>query len=192
MYSYDKTDEATGMRVVEHHTNRKQKEQINRSDYITFALLLVAFLFSLFGLLFFFFYGISDHIEGNAYGAAWHWVWCIIWLIPLLILGLLTFSKARNIVKYRKNVKKDNATPVKGERVWATVKMIEYKGHIHKKDVYWLWCDIVCPSHQTIYRYKSEIVNEELFLRFNEGDKVAVYLNSEDPEDYYVDLCEKQ
>ncbi len=190
MYSYDKTDAATGMRVVEHHMNRKQKEQLNLFDYMTFALLLIVFLFFMCSALFFLFRGISDHMEGNVYGANWHWAWGVMGLIPLLLFGFPTFFKAASIVKYRKNAKKYKEIFTKGNRVWATVKMIDYIGHIHKEDEYWLWCDIVCESHQTIYRYKSEIVNEDLFLRFNDGDRVAVYLNPEDPEDYYVDLDE--
>lgn len=177
MYSYDKTDEVTGMRVVEHYLNKKQKERIS-IDYWAFVLLFILFLF-------FFFQGLSDHMEGNTYGAGWHWAWCAISLPGVLLFGIPTIFKAVKIVKYRKIVKKDNC-------IWATVKTINCISHILKKDEYWIWCDIVCANNQTIYRYKSEIVNDNLFWRFKEGDRIAIYLNPEDPEDYYVDLGEKQ
>ena len=189
MQNYNiKTDETTGMRIIEYNVSSKQKKQINVFDYVILVLLFLLFSFFFLDILFFVIEAISYHLEGNTYGASWCLAWAVIGSPTLLIFGIPLFLKLRSILKYKKflRIQKDMLT--KDHCVPATVIKIDYIDHSYAKDEYWLVCDVMHAASQTIYRYTSEKVKEDLFLKFKEGDKIAVYLNLEDSQDYYVDL----
>lgn len=185
---FDNIDETTGMRIVEHDMNRRQKARVNVFDYVIFAFLLIIFLFLVLGILAFLFRAISDYSNGNEYGAGWHMAWCVMSLPMILIFGLPVFFTGKNIVKYHKVKKKYTKIMKEDNCVPAIVSKIDYIDHAYAKDEYWLVCDVINEANHTIYRYKSEKVKEDLFLKFKEGDRIAVYIHPEDPEDYYVDL----
>ena len=107
---YDNIVDAVNARTNEHNKKRAQVSKVTAIDYITLALLLILFLFFLWGFLSFFFLGLSDYIEGNEYGAGWHWAWCVMSSPSLLLFGIPSFIVGRRIIKYRKFLKNPTET----------------------------------------------------------------------------------
>ena len=103
---YDNIVDAVNARKNAYNKKRAQVSKVTAIDYITLALLLIIFLFFLWGFLSFFFLGLSDYIEGNEYGAGWHWAWCVMSSPSLLLFGIPSFIVGRRIIKYRKFLKK--------------------------------------------------------------------------------------
>ena len=79
-----------------------------------------------------------------------------------------------------------------GECIWATIKVIEvdYNTVINGNYAHWVVCEVINQAENTIYRYTSNKVYEDLFARMAPGNQVAVYVNYDDPDDYYVNLNE--
>lgn len=328
------------------NTNNKKNQiiKVTTGDYIIFAVLLFMFLFFLADILFLFFHGLSYHLEGNEYGAAWTWCWCIMGSPALLLFGIPSFIIGRRIIKYRKflknppeteneeqedvNINKEKEVvieqnaeslinveneelPINGHietddftnmriiqcnnalfqktsiskivewiliialsyfflsiivciiigvkaliryhnagmmdigtvigisctygipallifglplffvlrskikyhkrmsniyahksikkvadwcveenRIWATVKDIDYIDYKYAKDVFWVVCDIVKEEEQAIYRYASYKVKEDLFGKIEPGQEIAIYFNPQKPKEYFVNIDE--
>ncbi len=341
---YDNIVDAVNARTNEHNKKRAQVSKVTAIDYISFSLLLFVFLFFLADILFLFFHGLSYQLEGNEYGAAWTWAWCIMGSPALLLFGIPSFIIGRRIIKYRKflknpteteneeqapvNIEKDKeVTMVQNEelkindrneeltinghietddftnmriikcnnalyqksttsktiewialivlsvlfifmmgcvgiglsaginyhnagkmelgtviaivciygipvllviglplfflsrsmikyhkrmkniysyesvknvadwcveenRIWATVKDIDYIDYKYAKDVFWVVCDIVKEEEQAIYRYASYKVKEDLFGKIEPGQEIAIYFNSQNPKEYFVNIDE--
>lgn len=99
------------MQDTKNTSNKKnQIIKVTTGDYIIFAVLLFMFLFFLADILFLFFHGLSYQLEGNEYGAAWTWCWCIMGSPALLLFGIPSFIIGRRIIKYRKFLKNPNET----------------------------------------------------------------------------------
>lgn len=98
------------------------------------------------------------------------------------------------IFKFLKKMLKNRTHKLEhtGQLVWATVKEIEvdYSTTVNGMNPHWVVCEVVNEAENTIYRYTSRKVYEDLFYRIEPGNKVAVYVNYDDPDDYYVNLNE--
>lgn len=341
---YDNIVDAVNARTDAYNKKRAQVSKVTAIDYITLALLLIMFLFFLWGVLSFFFQGLTDHIEGNEYGAGWHWAWCVMSSPSLLLFGIPSFIVSRRIIKYRKFLKKPTETEneeqapvniekdkkvtmvqneeltindrnedlainghietddftnmriikcnnalyqksttsktiewialivlsflfismlgcvvlgvsaginyhnagkmeidtviviaciygipvllvlglplfflsksmikyhkrmkniysyesvknvadwcVEENRIWATVKDIDYIDYKYAKDVFWVVCDIVKEEEQAIYRYASYKVKKDLFGKIEPGQEIAIYFNPQNPKEYFVNINE--
>ncbi len=88
--------------------------------------------------------------------------------------------------------KKNKGLEYTGQCIWATVKLIDvdYSTQIDGICPHWVICEVVSKEENTIYRYTSNKVYEDLYARIAPGDQVAVYVNYDDPDDYYVNLNE--
>ena len=341
---YDNIIDAVNARTNEHNKKRAQVSKVTAIDYISFSLLLFVFLFFLADILFLFFHGLSYQLEGNEYGAAWTWCWCIMGSPALLLFGIPSFIIGRRIIKYRKFLKNPIETEnkeseqsngekdkeiildqneklkindrneektinghietddytnmriikcnnalfqksttsktiewigliilsyffismlfcvimgvkagiryhnvgmmemgtvialactygipvllvfglplfflcrsmikyhkrmnniyayesvknvadwcVEENRIWATVKDIDYIDYKYAKDVFWVVCDIVKEEEQAIYRYASYKVKEDLFGKIEPGQEIAIYFNPQKPKEYFVNIDE--
>lgn len=341
---YDNIVDAVNARTDAYNKKRAQVSKVTAIDYISFSLLLFVFLFFLADILFLFFHGLSYQLEGNEYGAGWHWAWCVMSSPSLLLFGIPSFIVGRRIIKYRKflknpteaenkeqepfNIEKDKGTTmnqneeskiidrneeltinghietddftnmriikcnnalyqksttsktiewialiilsvlfvstlgcvvlgvqaginyhnagkmelgtviaiaciygipvllvlglplfflcrsmikyhkrmnniyshksiknmadwcVEENRVWATVKDIDYIDYKYAKDVFWVVCDILKEEEQAIYRYASYKVKEDLFGKIEPGQEIAIYFNPQKPKEYFVNIDE--
>ena len=79
-----------------------------------------------------------------------------------------------------------------GNCVYATIKSIEvdYETVSFGANPHWLVCDVVNGVEDTIYRYTSHKIYSDVLLDIKVGDKIAIYVNPDDPDDYYVNLNE--
>lgn len=79
-----------------------------------------------------------------------------------------------------------------GRSVCATIRSIEanYNTQVNGKHPYWVICEEVNEIEGVIYRYTSHKVYEDLTRRIAPGDQVAVYINPNNPDQYYVNLDE--
>lgn len=187
--NFDKTDETSGMHIVEYNMSKQQKMKVSVWEYIVWAFFTLLFLLVLIFILAYIFESILMHRSGNEEGAIWTLLFLVIMPSPgLLLFGLPAFFLGRNIFKNRKNIKKYSDIIDKDNCVMATVKDIDFMDHTYANDEYWLVCDVINEADHTIHRYKSERVKEDLFLKFKEGDRIAVYIHPEEPEAYYVDV----
>jgi len=79
-----------------------------------------------------------------------------------------------------------------GRYTLATVKSIEanYHKRVNGEHPYWIICEEENKLDGVTYTYTSHVVYEDLTRRITPGDQVAVYVNPENPELYYVNLDE--
>lgn len=131
-------------------------------------------------------------------------VFCVAWVKPeicedpftIKVIGCffmmgalfpLIFSAFVKMISHRKRKLEHT-----GECIWATIKVIEvdYNTTINGMNPHWVVCEVVNQAENTIYRYTSNKVYEDLFARMVPGNQVAVYVNYDDPDDYYVNLNE--
>ena len=99
--------------------------------------------------------------------------------LPLLVPILLKFgqNKNRNLIET-------------GRCVWATIKSIEadYQSTTDGEHPFWVVCEEINEAEDTIYRYTSHKVYEDLTYRIKPGDHVAIYIDPKNPDRYYVNL----
>lgn len=76
--------------------------------------------------------------------------------------------------------------------IYATIKFIkvDYDTVSFGANPHWLICDVVNEAEQTIYRYTSHRIYSQVLEEIRVGDQVAVYVNPDDPDDYYVNVNE--
>ena len=53
---------------------------------------------------------------------------------------------------------------------------------------FWVVCEEINEADDTIYRYTSHKVYEDLTYRIKPGDHVAIYIDPKNPDRYYVNL----
>lgn len=77
-----------------------------------------------------------------------------------------------------------------GRCVWATIKSIEadYHSTTNGEHPFWVVCEEINEAEDTIYRYTSHKVYEDLTYRIKPGDHVAIYIDPKNPDRYYVNL----
>ncbi len=79
-----------------------------------------------------------------------------------------------------------------GNCIYATIKFIkvDYDTVLFGANPHWIICDVVNEAEQTIYRYTSHRIYSDVLMEINVGDQIAVYVNPDDPDDYYVNVNE--
>ncbi len=79
-----------------------------------------------------------------------------------------------------------------GNCVYATIKSIEvdYETVSFGANPHWLICDVVNEAENTIYRYTSHKIYSDVLAEIEIGDQIAIYINPDDPDDYYVNINE--
>ncbi len=99
--------------------------------------------------------------------------------LPLMASLLLKFAgnKNRDLID-------------KGRCVWATIKSIEtnYYKSVNGEHPNWVICEEINEEEDTIYRYISHQVYEDLTYRLKPGDHIAIYVDYKNPDRYYVNF----
>lgn len=101
--------------------------------------------------------------------------------LPAIITGVIGSGKNKN-----------KGLLTTGRFVCATVKSIEanYNTKVNGEHPYWVICEEVNEAQGIINRYTSNKVYEDLTRRIAPGDQIAVYVNPDNPDQYYVNLDE--
>jgi len=181
----DEMKENTGMRVVERGMKYKSKV-VSVFEYVVLVLCILFVLLFVYELV----GGISMVIKdweefdiGAGIG-----VIAIIISIPMILL--FTWPIVSIIKGKRKDfkVKKSAKLIAEGKRLEATIKLVDLIDYKYAKDVFWVVCDCVDEEENIINRYISHRVKVDLFQKVQEGDCITVYVNPDNPDNYYVDL----
>lgn len=79
-----------------------------------------------------------------------------------------------------------------GNCIYGIIKSIEvdYDTVSFGANPHWLICDVVNEAEQTIYRYTSHKIYSDVLAEVKIGDQIAIYVNPDDPDDYYVNVNE--
>lgn len=183
------SNETAGMRIVERGVKFKSKF-VSVFEYVVLVLCIpfvLLFGYCLIG-------GISMVIkywEGFDIGAGFG-VMGIIMSIPMLLLFIWPFISIIKVKIKELKFKNNSKLVAMGNRIQATIKMIDFIDYKYAKDVFWVVCDYVNEEENIINRYISHRVKEDLFAKIEPGQQVTVYINPQNPDNYFVNLEEIQ
>lgn len=194
------TDDLTNMRIIKCNNALYQKSTTSKTiEWIALIILSVLFVSMLGCVVLGVQAGINYHNAGKMDIGTVIAIACIYGIPVLLVLGLPLFFLSRSMIKYHKrmnniysyeSVKNVADWCVDENRIWATVKDIDYIDYKYAKDVFWVVCDIVKEEEQAIYRYASYKVKEDLFGKIEPGQEIAIYFNPRKPKEYFVNIDE--
>jgi len=124
------------------------------------------------------YYDVDSHYN-NIVGVAIFFI--VVGALPVIITSVANSGKNKN-----------KGLMTTGRFVCATVKSIEanYNTRVNGEHPYWIICEEVNEAEGIINRYTSHKVYEDLTRRIAPGDQVAVYVNPNNPDNYYVNLNE--
>lgn len=109
---------------------------------------------------------------------------------PLIFISIPLFFLCRSKIKNYKKKKIFSVWCCEDNRIWATVKKVDFIDYKYADDKFWVVCDIVKKENRAIYRYTSCKVKDDLLNKITPGQEIAVYFNPENPKEYYVNLEE--
>ena len=188
---FEETDDITGMRIIRCRNGLAQNTKFGSAmECIRIVILGIAFLVVLTGSVFFIYQSVAFYVAGNTGGGSFASVFTIFGGAATLILGFPLFFMIRDVVNYKKMIKTIPTWTTEDNRAWATIKLIDYIDYTYAKDVYWAVCDVVNEEEQTIKRYESYKVKEDLFDKLNPGQEIAIYFNPDNQAEYYINLDE--
>ena len=188
---FEETDDITGMRIIRCRNGLAQNTKFGSAmEWIRIVILGIAFLVVLTGSVFFIYQSVAFYVAGNTGGGSFASVFTIFGGAATLILGFPLFFMIMDVVNYKKMIKTIPTWTTEDNRAWATIKLIDYIDYTYAKDVYWAVCDVVNEEEQTIKRYESYKVKEDLFDKLNPGQEIAIYFNPDNQAEYYINLDE--
>lgn len=194
------TDDYTNMRIIKCNNALFQKSTTSKTiEWIGLIILSYFFISMLFCVIMGVKAGIRYHNVGMMEMGTVIALACTYGIPVLLVFGLPLFFLCRSMIKYHKrmnniyayeSVKNVADWCVEENRIWATVKDIDYIDYKYAKDVFWVVCDIIKEEEQAIYRYASYKVKEDLFGKIEPGQEIAIYFNPQKPKEYFVNIDE--